>query len=237
MPYATPTVDADAQARRRPRVIDHLGGDERAVGDDDGDLVARDDVRRAKPDVFDRAERAADAHEVAVTNGLLEQQNEAADEVLRDVLQTEADADGEHGRRREERVEAEAHRVDRADEPDRRSRRSGRSSRPRTGRPAPAPRARRERYARPRPRARSEELLRRTDGREDGRRAASDGRRAPSVRDGQRLRQVEASVRVEARVVEVPGIDRVRIAERGLSRDLGRPGRSGRSCRARRQGD
>ena len=91
-------------------------------GHDDRHLVARDDVRGAQADVLDRAERAADADEVAVPHGLLDEQDQAADEVLRDVLQAEADADGEHGRRGEQRVEPEAHRVDGPDEPDRRDR-------------------------------------------------------------------------------------------------------------------
>ena len=64
-------------------------------------------------------ERAADANEVAVTHRLLEQEDDAADEVLRDVLQAEADADGQDRGRREERVEPEAHRIDGPNEADR----------------------------------------------------------------------------------------------------------------------
>ena len=112
----------DAQARRGPRVVDDLGGDERAVRDDHRHLVARDDVRGAQADVLDRPERAADANEVAVAHRLLEQEDDAADEVLRDVLEAEADADGEHGRRGEQRVEPEAHRVDGPEQADGRHR-------------------------------------------------------------------------------------------------------------------
>src|ERR1017187_5113779 len=103
-------------------MVHDFGRDERAVGDDDGHFVARDDVRRAEADVLDGPEGASDADEIAVAHGLLEEEDQAADEVLGDVLQTEADADGDHRRSRKQGIEPEAHRVEGADEPDRRHR-------------------------------------------------------------------------------------------------------------------
>ena len=113
--------DGDAQVRRRHRMVYHLPGHELAVGHDDGHLVARHHVRRAHSDVHDRAAGLPYLDEVAACDGPLDQKDQPRYEVLRDVLQAEPDADQQHRRRGEQRIEAHAdrhHGDQRADEPD-----------------------------------------------------------------------------------------------------------------------
>ena len=89
-------LDPDPAHVRRHAVVDDQRGDEAGVRDDHRDALARDHVRGAQPDVLDRTEYAADIDEVALLDRALEQEEEARDEVLGELLEPEADADQQH---------------------------------------------------------------------------------------------------------------------------------------------
>jgi len=91
-------ADGDAEAHLGIAVapVHHGVGDELGVGDDDGDVVVGDHGGAAGADLAHGAGHLAHFHAVADLNGPLEKEDDAADEVFRDVLEpeTESDADG-----------------------------------------------------------------------------------------------------------------------------------------------
>lgn len=69
------------------RVFEEVG-----VGNDDGDAVVSLDVGGAWPDLENFSRLVVDRHEVIDLDGALEHHDEPRDEVVHDVLGTEADA-------------------------------------------------------------------------------------------------------------------------------------------------
>ena len=102
-------------------VDDHSAG-ELVVRDDDHDLVSGDDLGRAKPDVIDDAVGIPHLDEVTLAYGLFDEQKHAGNDVARDVLKPQANAQQQGRGRGQDRREVEAERLDGNGGPDERKR-------------------------------------------------------------------------------------------------------------------
>ena len=89
---------AQAQLRIAVRPVHDPTRDELGVGHDDRDVVAGHDLRRAHVDRPDVTVDVTDGHLITHGDGTLDQQDEARDEVAREVLEAESDAHAQDAR-------------------------------------------------------------------------------------------------------------------------------------------
>ena len=103
---------ADRNAKTHPRVaigpVRHRRIDELLVRHDHGDVVVRDDHRAARPDFLHLPGHARDFDPIADRDRAFRQDDEAADEIARDILQAETDADANRAGKNGQRLEVDA---------------------------------------------------------------------------------------------------------------------------------
>ena len=115
-----PDAHRQAVRPRRAREVQHLAGDELAVGDEDRIPVLGDDARRPPADLDDPTHAVADLDPVAVAERAVELQAEAAKDVRERRLESQPDDGRQHRRGRHQREEVEAGEAEKAhDERDR----------------------------------------------------------------------------------------------------------------------
>jgi hypothetical protein len=113
---------ADLHARAQPVVGDgqvvHLALHEVRVRNHDGQVVARDERGRAPVDADHAPLDARDVHPVAHADRALEEEHDAREEVVDEVLHAEADADADDARDDGHRGSADAEHLQRNEQPD-----------------------------------------------------------------------------------------------------------------------
>ena len=104
--------DADRNAKTHPRIavgpVRHWRIDEFRIRDDHGDVVVSHDHRAAGPNMLHLAGDARHLHAVAHRDRPLRQDDQAADKIACDILQTEADAHADRARKNCQRPEMNA---------------------------------------------------------------------------------------------------------------------------------
>lgn len=106
-------MHAHAQTRTRDGLIDDASGDELHVWNEQRHFIAREDASCAQTDIDDRSADIADLNLVAFFHRAFEEHDDPGDEVRRDVLQAQPDADEEPRRTGDERVDVHADGVER----------------------------------------------------------------------------------------------------------------------------
>lgn len=97
--------------------IDHTAGDEIRVGYDDGDVVVGHDSRRTRGDLDDISMYISDFDSIADFDRTLKEQDNAADQVVGDVLKAETDSNSECTGQNGQRAEIDAGRLQDDDQP------------------------------------------------------------------------------------------------------------------------